>query len=61
MLQQFIILSAMSVGLWLAARWLTRVNSRMRRVPVVAGRRPVGQRPRLELDPKTGRYYPVEG
>jgi hypothetical protein len=61
MLQQFIILSAMSVGLWLAARWLARINSRMRRVPVVAGRKPTMQRARLQLDPKTGRYYPVEG
>jgi hypothetical protein len=59
MLQQFIILSAMSVALWLAARWLTRINARMRRVPVVADRKPSVQRQRLQMDPKTGRYVPV--
>jgi hypothetical protein len=61
MLQQFVILSVMSVGLWLAARWLSRINSRMRRVPVPARRKPAAQRPRLEMDPKTGHYYPIEG
>jgi type IV secretory pathway TrbD component len=63
MLPQFILLTAMSVALWLASRWVNkealRVDAQMRSVEVRVTRAWTQRAPLLRQDPETGRYFPV--
>ncbi len=63
MFTQIIILTTMSFALWLASRWVrqevVRVDSEMRRTQSSLNRIRANRVPRLQLDPATGRYYPV--
>jgi hypothetical protein len=64
MVPQFIILTAMSIALWLAARWVkleaSRVDAQMRRARAPMNRVRDNRMPLLRLDPETGRYYPSD-
>jgi hypothetical protein len=64
MLPQLMIVAGMSVALWVAARWVrrevARVDSEMRRTQTSLDRVQNDRVPRLQLDPETGRYYPVK-
>lgn len=64
MVPQVMILTAMSIALWLAARWVkleaSRVDAQMRRARAPMDRVRDNRIPLLRLDPETGRYYPAE-
>ena len=63
MLSQIIVIAGMCVALWVAARWVkheaARVDKEMRRAQVSLDRARNDGAQRLQLDPETGRYYPV--
>ena len=58
MLPQIIILTAMSIALWLASRWVrrevARVDIEMRRTETSLNRARASRLPRLQLDPRAG-------
>lgn len=64
MVPQLVILTAMSTALWLAARWVkrevARVDTEMRRAQSSLDRARNDRAPRLQLDARTGRYYPID-
>lgn len=64
MVPQLIILAAMSIALWLAARWVkleaSRVDAQMRRARASMDRARDNRMPLLRLDAETGRYYPAD-
>lgn len=64
MLPQLMIVAGMSAALWVAARWVrqeaARVDSEMRRARTSLHRVRNNRAPRLQLDPATGHYYPVQ-
>ena len=64
MLPQLMIIAGMSAALWVAARWVrqeaARVDGEMRRAQASLHRVRDNRVPRLQLDPETGHYYPVQ-
>lgn len=64
MLPQLVVLGAVCVGLWFAMRWMrsefARVDGEIRRTERMLERlRPNGL-PKLQFDPVSGHYRPVE-